>query len=266
MELDLSSGAAAAKRHMIDRRRLSHAYILSGPAGSGKHALADWMASCYVCSGEGAAPCGLCSGCRKAAARIHPDIIRAGDDGEAINVAAARALRADAYIRPNEAPRKVYLLDHAQDMNPSAQNALLKVLEDGPPYAAFLLLAENDAALLSTIRSRCETVRLIPGQEVTEGNDKLRETAERLTQLLTGKDELALFTFAVSLDKWDRASIAAVLDGTMECLRDKLISGSGDPQRLMMLAEHIRTLRRACDFNIGAGHLVGWLAARAGEG
>ena len=73
-----------------------------------------------------------------------------------------RALRADAYIRPNEAGRKVYLLERAHTMNPSAQNAMLKLLEEGPPYAAFLLLTENAAALLPTVRSRCETLTLSP--------------------------------------------------------------------------------------------------------
>ena len=71
-------------------------------------------------------------------------------------MAQVRALRADAYIRPNEAERKVYILENAQTMNASAQNAMLKLLEEGPAYAAFLLLTDNAAALLPTVRSRCE--------------------------------------------------------------------------------------------------------------
>ncbi len=261
----MTEGAAAAVRRLKAGKALFHAYILSGPAGSGKRALADWMAAYYVCTGDRQAPCGVCPGCRKAANGIHPDIIRAGADGGTINVAAVRAIRADAYIRPNESPRKVYLLEHAQDMNASAQNALLKLLEDGPPYAAFLLLTENDAALLPTIRSRCETVRLLPSQENSEEGGAQRETAAHLARLLAEADELELLSFAVSLEKWDRASLALLLDETAQCLRDRLISGGGDTRRLLGLSEHIRALRRACEFNIGAGHLAGWLASRAAE-
>lgn len=265
MEQDVEIGIAAVKKQLMSGRGLSHAYILSGPDAAEKYALADWMAACYVCSGEGEGPCGVCSGCRKAAAGIHPDIIRAGGDGEPINVAAARSLRADVYIRPNEAPRKVYLLDKAQDMNPSAQNALLKTLEEGPPYAAFLLLTENDAALLPTIRSRCEILRITPKGDNANASQQQREAAQTLTDLMTGEDELALLTFAVSLEKWDRASLADLLDETMECLRDKLMTGTGDNKRLLKLAQQIKTLRRACDFNIGAGHLAGWLTVYAGD-
>ena len=144
-------------------RGLSHAYILSGPAGSGKRTLAGLLSAALVCTGGGEEiPCGHCSGCKKAMAGIHPDISSIGDDGKDITVAQVRALRSDAYIKPNEAGRKVYLLHRAQSMNSSAQNAMLKLLEEGPPYAAFLLLADNAAALLPTVRSRCQVLTLTP--------------------------------------------------------------------------------------------------------
>lgn len=73
-----------------------------------------------------------------------------------------RALRSDAYIRPNEGERKVYILEGADRMNASAQNAMLKLLEEGPAYAAFLLLSENAGGILETVRSRCETLTLDP--------------------------------------------------------------------------------------------------------
>ncbi len=61
----------------------------------------------------------------------------AGSGGKPITVDQVRALRTDAYVRPNEAERKVYLLERADRMNASAQNAMLKLLEDGPAYAVF---------------------------------------------------------------------------------------------------------------------------------
>lgn len=260
MENNTAAGALPA-----GGRGLSHAYIVSGPEGSGKHALAGRMAEAYVCTGTGDKPCLACSGCRKAAAGIHPDIIRAGGEEGPVNAAAARALRSDAYIRPNEAPSKVYIIDRAQEMNASAQNALLKVLEDGPSYAAFLLLTENDAALLPTIRSRCEMIRLTPGEDAEHEAAPEQEGAKMLFDLLTGGDELALAAYAVTLEKRDRAALAALLDQTMELLRRALLKENVDTGRLLALADHLKKVRRACDFNLGAGHLTGWLAAGAGE-
>ena len=63
---------------------------------------------------------------------------------------------------PNEAPRKVYILENAQELNESAQNALLKLLEEGPAYACFLFLTDNAGAILPTVRSRCELLSLSP--------------------------------------------------------------------------------------------------------
>ena len=95
-----------------------------------------------------------------------PDVIpverfmEAKDVGGELKVGPIRDLRSDAFIRPNEARSKVYLIENAQNMNPNAQNALLKVLEEGPPYAAFLLMTDRAGALLETIRSRCAAIHV----------------------------------------------------------------------------------------------------------
>lgn len=155
MELTALAGNAQIKAQLAHREGdLAHAYIVAGPAGSGRHTLAAQMAEALVCSAQPQLrPCGRCSHCRKAAGGIHPDItVIAGSGGKPITVDQVRALRTDAYVRPNEAERKVYLLERADRMNASAQNAMLKLLEDGPAYAVFFLLAENGSALLPTVR------------------------------------------------------------------------------------------------------------------
>lgn len=325
MDLHALAGNAPLKRQLdlqTARRGLSHAYIISGPPGSGKRTLAGLLSAALVCSGrEAEFPCLRCSGCRKAMAGIHPDIIRVRDEEKDITVAQIRALRSDAYIRPNEAARKVYLLEEAQSMNQSAQNAMLKLLEEGPPYAAFLLLTENAAALLPTVRSRCETLTLSPvslteaeaflsarypnisaprlreaacrcegllgravqeleGAEDTAG--PLRETALSLTRRMAGGDELSLAELCITLEKWDRDQFAALMGETILLLRDALVQQAGagrddDPERRAAAAslsaalppramlEAIRVLedlRTACGFNVGTGHLAGWLCAR----
>ncbi len=167
MKLHGLVGNRAVKRQLeaqANGRGLAHAYILSGPEGSGKHTLARIISAALVCTGGGEVPCGGCAACRKGKEGIHPDVIRVSvpADKREITVGQARQLQRDAYIRPNEADRKVYVIEQADLMNPNAQNALLKLLEEGPDYAAFLLLAENPGALLPTVRSRCETLCLAP--------------------------------------------------------------------------------------------------------
>ena len=324
MNLSLLAGNAALKGQLeaqTARRGLSHAYILSGPAGAGKRTLARVLAAAFVCRGQGDKPCLSCPDCRKAMGGIHPDISVIGDDGKDISVAQVRALRADAYVRPNEAGRKVYILENAQTMNASAQNAMLKLLEEGPPYAAFLLLTDNAAALLQTVRSRCEVVTLSPvteaeaedwlsrrypdksreaivgaaqrcegllGRAVAElegssgGESQARAAAPELIARLSAGDELALMEFCISLEKWDRDSLSDLFSEGVLLLRHALVlrtggdCGEADPDRraaaakaaqalspraLLAAVDVLEQLRTSCAFNVGAGHLAGWLCA-----
>ena len=235
---------------------LSHAYIIAGGRAESRRAYARQLAMAYVCSGE-TPPCGVCRHCEKAAAGIHPDVIwvTPAEDKREILADQARALRSDAYIRPNEASRKVYLIDPADSLNETAQNALLKVLEDGPPYAAFLFLCAQPGCLLTTIRSRCETLSLPPEEE--ESDPRLQSLAALADKLLDG-DELALVSFLSSLerDKIKTRELQDLFDLTEEALRPSL------PVRPAQTAGLLRLLRRcrdACAFNVGAGHLLGML-------
>ena len=168
MEFSALAGNDRLKEQLSQQesgRGLAHAYIISGPTGSGRHTLARLLAAAMVCTSDsGSRPCGKCSPCKKITAGIHPDfeIISGPEEGKPITVDQIRALRSDAYIRPNEGNRKIYLLEGADQMNASAQNAMLKLLEEGPGYAVFLLLAENGGGLLQTVRSRCEELVLSP--------------------------------------------------------------------------------------------------------
>ena len=265
--MDLSSlhiGDGMRRRLEAAVGRLSHAYIIEGPIKETTHALADHLAQAYVCSSDGSKPCGICSNCRKAAANIHPDIIRVSllEDKRMIVVDQVRQLRSEAYIRPNEADRKVFLIEDAQTMNENAQNALLKVLEDGPPYLSFLLLAENAQQLLSTIRSRCETLSLAARPEIDPGqaDEELQKTAIKLANLLLGEDELALvdLTSALEVKKPDKDTLLALFDLVENALREQLTL---QPRKVMPLIEHLRRVRQAVPFNVGTGHLLGWLAA-----
>jgi len=296
------AGNSALKEQLFPRLEggtLGHAYLISGPVGSGRHTLARLLSAAMVCTGNGPRPCGMCAGCRKAAGGIHPDItVLSGGEGKAITVDQVRALRADAFIRPNEAQRKVYQLEQADRLLPAAQNAMLKLLEEGPPYAAFLLMAENPACVLPTVRSRCEGLSLAPvsvpqaeqwlagqypdvpaqvrrqaaldcqgilGRAVEHlsgraGDEVQDEAAQHLLDALDRGDEWALLEICVSLEKLDRQQFLSLLDELTVRFSGRL-AGAEDRRSLLRGLELTNSLRQAAGQNVSSGHLAGWLCA-----
>lgn len=164
--------------------RLSHAYIIEGTEGSGKRTLARLICAAISCEREDA-PCMECTSCSKIMRDQSPDVISVtAEKGKVqLGVDVIRKVREDAAFAPNDLPKKFYIIPFADTMNPQAQNALLKILEEPPPHVMFMLLSENADNLLSTIRSRAPILR-------TEALDDglvakyLRENDKSAAQLL----------------------------------------------------------------------------------
>lgn len=156
----------------ISYGKVSHAYILNGPERSGKMMLAEAFAMALQCEKKGEEPCGVCHSCRQAISRNQPDIIYLTHEKPAtISVDdIRRQINNDIGIKPYASPYKVYIVDEAEKMNQQAQNALLKTIEEPPPYGVILLLTTNAEAFLPTILSRCITLNLkvVPDQEIKD--------------------------------------------------------------------------------------------------
>lgn len=136
---------------------LSHAYLLTGPEGSGKSTFAMQTVKEMFCESDGHRPCGHCGACKKVETLSHPDllILKKEPQDATIKVKAVREFLRGIELAPNEAPFRVYIIDDAETLGKEAQNALLKTLEEPTGRAKFILLATTDATLLSTVRSRC---------------------------------------------------------------------------------------------------------------
>ena len=142
---------------------LFHAYLIEGPRGSGKRTLADIIANALVCDDKNG-PCGVCRQCYKFKEKCHPDIIDIPAD---LPVDELRQLLAGIVLSPNDAKHKVYRIEGAENLHISAQNLLLKTLEEPPQYAVFLLTCASKEGVLETVRSRCQTLTMAPLPEET---------------------------------------------------------------------------------------------------
>ena len=147
---------------LFDSGRFPHALVIQGPKGCGKRTLAEWIAKALLCnhSVEQKRPCGVCEACRKMENLGHPDVfcVAGGESARSIHIDVIRQIREDVNILPHEGRRKVYLLENASSMTEQAQNALLKIMEEPPGYACFLLTCESASQMLPTVLSRAVVI------------------------------------------------------------------------------------------------------------
>ncbi len=158
-------------RQAAARGRLGRTLLVHGPPGAGKDAFVDDLLALAMCSAPdlGDRPCNGCRGCRDARARSHPDLVIGSPDawremrhtGESI-VAAARRWLAEASGAPVVADRRVVLIERADRASEHIQNALLKALEEPTDRHTFILVADEAAQVLPTIRSRAQPLRIGP--------------------------------------------------------------------------------------------------------
>ena len=264
------------------RGALSHALLFTGPGD--RLAAARFAASAFQCVGpERDRPCGVCPACRKVREDIHPDVSAVRDEEHKfIAVDVVREVRRDAYIRPNEGERKVYLFPDCALLTEQDQNVLLKLVEEGPPYAAFVFCAENPAAVLQTLRSRCVELKLQP--KAPQGREEDGE-GEALCRCLLRRKRGSAAELAVRLEKkkLSRENLSALLKRSEALLSQALVltyggtAGDGDralaeelgkrltKTQLVRTIELMKQYRRECGYNVGPGHVLGALAAELEE-
>ena len=246
-------------RVSVGRGRISHFYLLSGPAGSGKRTLAKLLSAAILCQSS-EKPCLSCNICRKVMESAHPDCITV-DDPEHKNVAVkiVRDARADMYIMPNEGSRKIYIFP--QELGVEGQNALLKILEEPPSYGVFILLSDNPEKLLPTVRSRCTELSLLALPEATlrqalkkefpDADDESLSAAihrsggylgqakallsegaispqtELFAQCFARRDSAGLLQALVPMEKWKRDQAIAEWQTWLQLLENGLLCHNG---------------------------------------
>ena len=189
----------------IKNGSFSHAHIIEGRHGSGRHTLAKTVAAALACTGGAEdLPCGECKNCRDIFEDKCPDVITISrDDKTSLGVEAARKLKSTLLAVPNNLEIKVYIIEDADTMTLQAQNALLLTLEEPPKNVFFLILCENSRMLLETIRSRAATLRTLP---LTD-----REIASYLLGEKAAKPEKSVIDAARNLKRSSPAEFESLL-------------------------------------------------------
>ena len=267
-----------AIRAAAQHGRLSHAVILTGEGD--KVQAARYIAAAHLCRADSGRPCLQCNACRKVLDRIHPDVTEVQDsERKELPVETIRALRQDAYIRPNEGRRKVYLFTDCAQLNERDQNVLLKIVEEGPPYAAFVFCADAVHALLPTIRSRCVELRMDAPQESAQED----EAAAELCRVIARREPLALTAHLTALEnrRLKREQLLSMVEGAWQITADALLSRCGKPgtcgeaadmlrrafdrRQLQELTDLFRRYCGECQYNVGVGHVLGALGAELAQ-
>ncbi len=155
-------GQEKAKQNLqraLEKDELAHAYLFEGAEGLGKKNMALDLASALLCERNKDKPCRICNSCLRISSGNHSGL-KIIEEEKVIKVDEIRELIKDIQLKPYEGKKKVYIICDADKINMQGQNALLKTLEEPPQYATIILLTTKRNSLLSTIVSRCQTIRL----------------------------------------------------------------------------------------------------------
>jgi len=240
----------------IAQKRVAHGYIFSGQRGTGKTTVARILARCLNCvEGPTAAPCGVCASCLEITASGAPDVIEI-DAASNRGINEMRELRENVRYQPARDRYKVFIIDEAHQITSEAFNALLKTIEEPPPWVVFVLCTTEAHKIPATIASRCQhfSFRSVGFEDLTarmawicrqEGIEADAEALAVLAQAGEGsvRDSLSALDQAIACcgSKLDAAEVRALLGAfsleSLETVTQALVAN--DSRRMLEVVDEL---------------------------
>jgi len=239
--------------------RLPHALLLHGPAGVGKVHFAAAIAAALLCSARGAElqACGQCAECQLTRAGSHPDLhwLQKPEDRKTISVDQVRDLGATLAMTSMRQGYRIGIIAPAHIMTGSAQNALLKTLEEPPARTLLLLVTDRPSGLLATLRSRCQRAEIpVPSTDLAlswlggEPSVDLAEEARRRLLVFSGRAPLKALALSAHFESLEQQMCgildALVTGGTEVTWAAEEMMGEGLPTRLDWLEKWLEATVR----------------------
>ena len=204
-------------RNAIAQNRIAHGYIFSGQRGTGKTTTARIVARCLNCiQGPTDKPCGVCASCIEVSANGSVDVIEI-DAASNRGINEMRELRENVRYQPARDRYKIFIIDEAHQITNEAFNALLKTIEEPPPWAVFILCTTESHKIPATIASRCQHFSF----RSVDFNDLIDRMREICVQEGIEADDEALSVIAQAGEGSVRDSLSA-LDQAIACCGNKL--------------------------------------------
>ena len=253
----------------VRRNKNANTYIFEGAEGLKKHEAALLFAKSLVCTNTNTAPCCDCPACHEAQGLSHPDIVfvEREKDKATLGVEPIRDMITECLIKPFYNRHKVFIINEGDLLTPQAQNAFLKIIEEPPQYAVFIIVCTNSQILLETVRSRAVSVTFTPVSDndireyinttypdeprvdflvkysmgipgyvdriiEREDFDELREEVLNLLPRLLSKNKIHAFDVADYIEE-HKDNADEIYDMMLMYLRDAIVTATGKPDKII---------------------------------